>query len=171
MKVWLTTDTHFNHKRMLEFGRPENYENLIYKHLEDIPSGDMVVHLGDFSLGSTEQDKKAVEKYSEILNGRYRILVRGNHDRRSNAWYVNYGFDFVCREFIDKMFGKKILFKHIPDAKYRNIDFQVHGHTHGKNHHDREIKDFYDPKYHVEVALENTGYKPIKLETLFKGRA
>lgn len=44
MKIWLTTDTHFNHKKMIEYcGRPENFEEIIKKELLKINKKSMGV--------------------------------------------------------------------------------------------------------------------------------
>lgn len=176
MTVWLTSDTHFNHRKLEEYGRPKGFEELILQGLRRLPEGSVLVHLGDFCIGEEEKSHQLFMEATQQCSRR--ILVRGNHDGKSNNWYLSHGWDFVCREFVDKYFGKRILFKHIPvpkkvkpnhlEAGFKApvINFQVHGHTHGDTHRDTEVMEFYKPWYHVEVALEKTDYKPVKLEDI-----
>lgn len=161
----MTTDTHFGHKKLIQYGRPENFEQKIFKGLAQLKDECVILHLGDFAIGN---DEAAANQYYETLQGKYKILVRGNHDKKSNSWYLEHGFDFVCQEFVDKYFGKKILFKHIPAPRREGIDFQIHGHTHGDVHRDTEVRDFYDPTYHLELALEKTNYQPVNLERFLR---
>ena len=53
MKYWITSDTHFGHDKLIDIaGRPENFEELIFKrhHIQDIKEEDVVIHLGDVSF-------------------------------------------------------------------------------------------------------------------------
>lgn len=163
--TFLTTDTHFNHVRLWrDFReRPENFEELIHNSHIQLPRDCILIHLGDIGMG---KDDLAHEKWNKATGHiKRRILVRGNHDNKSDSWYYERGWSFVCSAFTFRVFGKKILFTHIPkDKKYfEGVDVNIHGHTHGNTHRDIDVKDIYNPKYHLEIALEHTSYKPVLL--------
>lgn len=69
------------------------------------------------------------EGWKEIyprLPGR-KTLVRGNHDKHSNSWYMNNGFDFSC----DAMLFRNIWFTHKPaDFLPDGAELNIHGHLH-----------------------------------------
>jgi len=160
MKIWLTTDTHFNHKKIIEYGRPENFEELIWKGLEVVKEEDMLIHLGDVCIG---EDDKMNLHFNASINGK-KILVLGNHDNKSIKYYLEHGWDFVCKRFDIKMFGKRIAFTHQPEAWDGYFDVNIHGHFH--NTDGRRQPDF-DEKimsgYNKLLALEYTDYKPVLL--------
>lgn len=160
-KTYITSDTHFNHAKMLEFGRPPDYEQRIVKGLSVIDSKDTLIHLGDICIG---EDEMVHQKFIQPIPGR-KILVVGNHDRKSYNWYLEHGWDFVCDMFYWKAFGKHILFSHTPKPK-RSInfwDYNIHGHLHNNTHHLPQYKNILTDK-HLLLALENTNYLPVILE-------
>lgn len=110
MKTWLTTDTHFGHFKMVQYcGRPADFSERILVNLgNSVKPGDLLIHLGDFCIGD---DGVWHGRYLEdFLPGVKHWLVRGNHDRNSNTWYLGHGWDMVCDSFTLEMFGKRILF-------------------------------------------------------------
>ena len=171
MKVYVMTDSHLGHTKLLNYGdRPEGYEKLIYKGIHETPvESDLLIHLGDVCIGDDWEHHTNLLIH---LRSRFKknILVRGNHDNKSDNWYYGMGWDFVCSSFTAKMFGKKLLFTHIPlpmEFDYRT-DLNIHGHLHGggvKSHRIEDIPE-YDDSFHIDVAPELRGYAPIKLETL-----
>ena len=100
MNIWLTTDTHFNHDKMLEYcDRPMGFEYIIYNNLaESVKEGDLLFHLGDVSFG---KDEEMHQRFIQPLPCN-KVLVKGNHDKKSNSWYLDNGWDFVCDLFIDR---------------------------------------------------------------------
>jgi len=108
MKIFITADHHFHHKNIIEycnrsFKTVEEMDNVtIEKWNKKVGRDDLVIHLGDFALGTKEQVKETKEK----LNGTI-ILIKGNHDR------VNEGF-IVVRDSIQ--IGN-LLFSHRPIPK------------------------------------------------------
>ncbi len=178
-KIWLITDTHLGHDAMVKYcGRPENHSELILKNLEVIKSGDVLIHLGDICIGKDAEWHR--ELFLRLGAGVTKILVRGNHDGKSNAWYLEHGWDFVCENFTDTYFGQKITFSHIPILGVQNLN--IHGHFHNTLHRllrkefvvegekERNDKDFdldkYDKTIYKLLAIENTEYKPVLLEEL-----
>lgn len=163
-RIIVTTDTHLNHERIKQFGRPDDFEERIRReHRSIIKSGDIVIHLGDVCIHDPYEAHQRL--FREIFpSGITTVLVRGNHDNKSYGWYTDRGWDIVVEALHIKCAGKRVLLTHKPAYKQEKIDINVHGHTHGNTHRNIEHDVFYDPTYHKEVALENTGYKPIILE-------
>jgi len=180
--VYVIGDTHFMHDRIIEYcGRPFAADKqdgvMIGKWNETVRDDDLVIHMGDFAL------HKNSEKAAWIINalkGR-KILVKGNHDRKTNHWYLTHGFSFVCDSFV--LDG--ILFTHRPVENIKKWRYNIHGHIHNKKLEDirtntlRErmalekaskekiemAKVEKDPRY-INVSVEVIQYKPTKLETL-----
>lgn len=169
MRYWIITDTHFSHKRLIDWGRPEDFEAQILKNLKTlVDSGykeqQIVIHLGDISIGD---DAENMRKFVEATPNCKRILVKGNHDHRSDAWYMRNGFDFVCESMVLKAYGKKLLLTHIPVLKTDKFDMNIHGHLHGNNHRDPEkTAALYDRDWHYDCAPDIHDYKPLLLERI-----
>ena len=163
MQIWLSTDTHFNHKKIIEYeSRPINFEDKIFKGLLQIPENAMLIHLGDVCIG---KDKEMMEKYIIPLKCK-KILIRGNHDKKSIGFYLK-GFDAVVDLMTLNVLGKKILFSHIPQPN-GDYDINIHGHCHSK----KRIIEF-EPTMHDKqklLSIEKTNYQPVKLETFINNK-
>lgn len=165
MKIWITADTHFNHKKIIEYGRVENYEQLIKENLlKFVKKDDLLIHLGDVCIG---KDKESNNWFKENL-GCKTYLVLGNHDNKTLTWYLNNGWDSVVDTFFLKTHDQKILFSHEPIHITEDIDVNYHGHLHSTS------RDSYKDKYHFIdarhklVSLEDNNYLPIELKTCKK---
>lgn len=163
------TDSHLGHKKLLEYGgRSTDFTRQVLDGVHKV-QGDILIHLGDVCIGNDWQHHtdllvRAKSRFKKV------ILVRGNHDGKSDNWYYDIGWDFVCRSFTGKYFGKKVLFTHIPlpmEHDYRT-DFNVHGHLHGGGVNSHRIDDIpeYDDMFHIDVAPEIHGYTPVELKKL-----
>jgi len=160
-KIWLIGDTHFNHKKMIgDLGRPANFEELIWKGLEKVGKEDILIHLGDICVGEDEKINSRIGKF-----GFKKYLVRGNHDGKSNNWYLNHGWDFVCQEFRDKYFGQEILFSHMPADIKKDYEINIHAHFHNisEEFHEKELIALKNKKQKL-FAQEYLGYEPILLK-------
>ena len=165
MNIWITTDTHFGHENIIDFcNRPKNYEQLIYKRLKiNLKKNDILIHLGDIAWRK--------EKYwNEIITSidtKRKWLVRGNHDKRSIFWYLDRGWDFVGDEIGLDIYGKKIIFSHVPIAD-NGYDLNIHGHFHNiHNHfHEPELVTIRNSKQYL-INLEHH-YMPISLKSIIK---
>ena len=86
MATYFTADSHLNHASLLRNLRPgfasieEHDELLIEAWNSTVRPGDTVYHLGDFSLS---KDPAYLARTFRRLNGRRKVLVVGNHDRRN----------------------------------------------------------------------------------------
>ena len=162
MNIYIISDTHFNHTdQMIAYcGRPEDYNERLWNSLKIINDDDILIHLGDICIG---KDSYVHNKLQEFKFGK--ILVRGNHDRKTNTWYLNNGWDFVCEEFKDTLFGKNILFSHKPKPWDGEYNINIHGHFHNSDYRRNEPELFKIVNgYHKLFALEYNDYKPIKLD-------
>jgi calcineurin-like phosphoesterase family protein len=165
MNYWITTDTHFGHANIKNedfCNRPDNYEELILKRLKAVISpDDVLIHLGDVSW------KNDIYWHDEInsINAFRRYLVKGNHDTKSNEWYFRRGWHFAGDSFTLKIYGKTILFSHVPveDSGYH---LNIHGHFHNTDHrkHEPELVAIKNEKQ-VLLMLEHE-YKPFNLKNI-----
>lgn len=132
-KVFFTSDTHFGHANIIKYcARPyssveEMNRDLIERWNSVVGPLDTIYHLGDFSLGKVDP--------SDILrklNGKRKILIRGNHDR-SLERMMAYGFteaynqlDYEGWRLQHKPYktSKKLLCGHIHE-KWRRLGWTV----------------------------------------------
>lgn len=166
VNYWLISDTHFNHLKLEEWGgRSGDWQKQLWDSLEQIPDGDILIHLGDICIGE-----------DEMVNGEItslpfkKILVRGNHDNKSLNWYQQHGWDFVCDGLELLYQGHYLHLTHRPARPQGNTTWNIHGHTHGNMHRSEEYLDFYSKEYHIDISPELVGFKPIRLETLLKSK-
>lgn len=173
--IFLTTDSHLGHAQMVKFcGRPENHSELILLgYRNNLKEGDTLIHLGDICIGNDDAWHLDLKGY--IPEGVKRILVRGNHDKKSDSWYLNHGWNFVCDEFSGHYFGKYVTFSHVPIPNAKNIN--IHGHFHN-NLHRLLKKEFITPgeedrnmalienmnSNHRLLCIEDLNYRPVTLE-------
>lgn len=165
MKIFVTTDTHFGHEKLTEIGvRPLGFSELLLKNLAN-KQGDLIFHLGDFCVGNDADWLKmymiATKKFSR------RILVRGNHDNKSDHYYYKNGFDFVCNKAIIKHFQQEFIFSHEPYWDFLNGKINVHGHLHGNAHRNNELPVGYNKKMYYDCAPERHNYHPVALLDIF----
>jgi calcineurin-like phosphoesterase family protein len=171
MKTWLITDTHFNHKRLINWGRPENFEELIRESCKKIKPEDTLIHLGDICIGGDEE----ASKFFTNLKCKRKILVRGNHDNKSYSWYYRMGWDFVCENFRMRYKGKEILFSHMPilaehtvQTTYLPVDMNIHGHLHGRGEYSHRAIEGYKVPFHVDIAPDINNYDMVDLDNAIK---
>jgi len=160
MNYWIITDTHFGHEKMYEYcDRPVGFEEKILRSMSVVGVYDIVIHLGDVCIGNDDDWHR---RFKLSITGAKRWLIRGNHDRKSNSWYHDRGWDFVGDRIDLSVFGKKIILTHAPvfeEGEYTNI----HGHFHNKPGRPQEGEP-YDERNKL-FYIEHD-YKPIKLRNL-----
>jgi calcineurin-like phosphoesterase family protein len=158
MRIFVISDTHFGHKALAAeyLSRPENFTRKTIENWNRLVNkDDLIIHLGDVALGGP----KIWEETVSILPGR-KILVSGNHDKKNLSWYMANGFDFCCSSFNWNYFGVKIVFSHEPQFE-GSFELNIHGHLHLNRH-----KEYETDQRHYLLALENSGYQPLLLETI-----
>lgn len=151
MKIFYTADHHFGHEKIID------YEERIFLSVEEmdvfmikrwnevVGNDDLVYHLGDFCF-------KHPELLLSKLKGR-KILLKGNHDHKTNTALIRCGFDKVEKELLIYDGDKRVLLSHWPQnswvGMYDNI-YHFHGHIHSKN-----VEPFVANRYNVGVDVCN----------------
>lgn len=170
MKVYIISDTHFNHKNIIDYcNRPfkdidEMNNTIINNWNEAVKEDDIVYHLGDFFLGSKFDLKDIVDK----LNGTI-YLIRGNHDRLTVKSYEDCGI-VVLKNAPIIMDDYKIMLSHrpLPNSMIKDGYINIHGHLHQKKLEDIYDNAFFDKNKHINVSCDMLNYKPISLEEILK---
>lgn len=149
-RVFFIGDTHFGHRKIIQFeadARPfatieEHDETLIARWNSVVRPKDTVWHLGDVLFGR--------HSFSMLprLNG-YKRLVLGNHDRYAVGLYAEH-FTSICgaAEY------KGCILTHIPvhESQFHRYAANIHGHTHSKK--------LVDPRY-ICVSAEHHNLTPV----------
>jgi len=167
--IYTSSDQHFNHWNINEYCNrgfkdlKDMNETLIQNWNQTVKKEDIIILLGDLIF--TKGESKAIVDILKRLNGR-KMLVVGNHDRKSYSWYLSNGIDFLAERFIWRFNKKKILFIHDPKSisyrDYRTCDVILHGHRHDKGQFVSKRKQCRI----VNLSVEKTNYKPLNLITL-----
>lgn len=170
--LWFTSDTHFNHKNILQFtSRPwetiEEHDDALVKNWNDVIGiDDTVFHLGDFCFGNPQK----VAEVRERLNGNI-ILIRGNHDDKNlqrSLWTL---FDEVLYQARIQVDGRAVYLNHFPflcfahgnPLTYRDWAVNLFGHVHsghGSKSEDVQRLDNLLPTQY-DVGVDNNDYRPI----------
>lgn len=133
MAVYFTADTHFGHEgivinRWRRFATvAEMDETLIGNWNAVVQPGDVVWHLGDFTLAGAE----VAEGYLRRLNGHIH-LVWGNHDRKSVRKLSRWVSSEYARDI--KLDGRRITLCHYAMRVWDRCAhgaLMLHGHSHG----------------------------------------
>jgi len=152
-RTFVISDTHFGHKKILEFesdNRPfstiEYHDSELIKRWNDVVGKkDTVWHLGDVLFGR--------DSFSILpkLNG-IKKLVMGNHDRYPCALYLEH-FSQIC----GSAELRNCILTHIPihPEQFRRYKLNIHGHLHSRK--------MEDARY-VNVSAEQINLTPILLD-------
>lgn len=159
MRTWLISDTHFFHKKIIEYcSRPfssieEMNETFIQNWNSKVKKDDTIYHLGDFALG-----KNNLQELLSRLNGR-KILIRGNHDAKGVNRYYEAGFECVSKNPI--IINGNIILSHRPVTGNIGYFKNIHGHCHwiGKEDIDNN---------HYDVSVDRTEFYPKLLDDIIK---
>lgn len=167
MSIYITSDTHFNHKNIIEYcNRPfksaEEMDNYMIKQWnETITNDDIIINLGDFAFGDSER----IREYASRLNGK-KILIQGNHDRKGVGFFESCGFTVWKKGSNLPIIKDGVEYNYIlSHAPLDNIDIpegyiNIHGHIHGTL-----LKDKFNKDIHKCVSVECLDdYKPMKLD-------
>ncbi len=159
-RVYITSDQHFFHENIIKYeNRPfksveEMNEFMIQEWNKKVRKRDIVYCLGDFTFNrKVSEMKELISK----LNGK-KVLVMGNHDKKTMSMYYEAGFDEVYKNSI--IYKEFFILSHVPvylsaDMPYIN----VHGHIHSK--------EFKDERY-VNVCVELHNYAPVLFDDIKK---
>lgn len=161
-KIFVTSDQHFGHSNIIK------YENRPYNNVEEMDSGiiskwnnvvsknDKVFILGDFSFYNKEKTKEILD----LLHGT-KILVIGNHDKRSLNFYKDMDIEVVKFPII---YRDKYVMSHEPPTYINDCCpyKYLYGHVHSN--------DMYKTATHNSacVCVERWDYEPVELDILDK---
>lgn len=160
IKRWIISDTHFGHTNVIKYGkRPFNNkqemdEFIINKWNNTVGKYDKVYHLGDFSFGDKAEFKEIVSR----LNGNI-ILIKGNHDTRSNKFYMDSGiFEVSSNPILLTINDIDFILSHHPltDSRYR-FAFNLHGHIHNEMLSTEGVSTY-------NFSCEAINYTPVNLD-------
>jgi calcineurin-like phosphoesterase family protein len=159
-QTFIIADTHFGHQAILRYeDRPfetleQMDEELIARWNSKVKKEDTVFVLGDFSL----YPQKKTEEITRRLKGK-KVLIMGNHDTKSPAWYRNCGFYEVSRYPII-LEGEWIL-SHRPLPLNEHMPYyNLYGHVHSN-----PCYTTYHPKSYC-VCVERIDYAPLLFEEI-----
>ena len=126
-------------------------EALITNWNNVVDNQDIVYFLGDFALCSKER----MIEIGQQLKG-YKILIYGNHDKKSVGVFKKVGFSEVYKQPIEI---DNIIFSHakIPYNDLKIDQINIHGHSHSKCG-----SELFGRTYKC-VSVENINYTPIEL--------
>ena len=170
MKIYIISDTHFNHSNILKYcNRPfksveEMNEAIINNWNKLVKKNDLIYHLGDFFLGSKNELKDIVSK----LNGTI-YLIRGNHDRLTIKSYEDSGIKVLKKApIVLEDFNVLLSHRPLPDSMIKDGYINIHGHI-----HEKKIEDIYDNTLfskdkHINASLDVLDFKPMLLSKLLE---
>ena len=166
--IHIISDTHFfgnSYKEQIR-GRVSNFDYtslIITQWAKNVKDNDIVIHLGD--IGGRWN------KTRELLNslpGR-KILIRGNHDKRSVESYLE-AFD----EVHDTLELDGYIFTHIPIDMRKSQKINISGHLHATPRKDtlqyfnvmyvRNLKTFFDFSKNFIYTIHDWGWSPVQID-------
>lgn len=162
--LYLTADTHFYHRKMLEL-RPEfesvedMNQTLIDNWNKVVTDKDEIWHLGDVSFGNWEKTTEVLKQ----LRGR-KHLVLGNHDHQYRNRFGQYFMSVQSYKEI-KWKANSLILSHFPFLKWNRGHYgTIHccGHCHG-NLSQENIR-----RFDVGVDTNWANYSPISVERIIK---
>lgn len=166
MKIFVTSDSHFNHFNVIEYcKRPftsveQMNEAMISNWNSKITNNDLVFHLGDVTINSKSSEmhhkrKLWLKENIPRLNGE-KHLIKGNHDTEYEDLYKKL-FTSVENYMELDVKGKKYILFHYPMESW-NCSFHgsvhFHGHTHGQS---KVIEN------RIDVGVDSHGFFPIEI--------
>ena len=158
--TFFIADPHFGHENIIKYEKRPflNVEEmdrfLIEKWNSIVKNNDEVFVLGDFSFYTKAKTKQICNE----LKGR-KYLIKGNHDKNSDEFYTDCGFEFVSKyPIIYKQFW---MLSHEPLYLNENMPYaNIFGHVHAN----KAFKDYSAQSYCVSV--ERIGYEPIPFKLI-----
>ena len=160
-KLFLISDLHFGHENIIKYeNRPfssvSHMDSTIIKNWNSVVSKrDTVIIAGDVSFHGKEKTGEIINQ----LNGK-KILVKGNHDQRSNSWWIDVGIDEVSNFPI--IYKEWFIIQHEPPTYINDAMpyFFIYGHVHGSEMYHTVTKQT------ACVCVERWDYTPVELNKI-----
>lgn len=173
--TFFISDTHFQHKRILEFRRKDDpslfmrpfssleemNETLISNWNSLVGHDDVVLHGGDFSFGG----KQNIALFRRRLNGKIKLIM-GNHDYSAKD-YINVFDDILGTPYKIRTGRGTILMSHAP-LHFSEDDYHHEEHGRTINVHGHLHDQITGEKHHVSVCVERTNFFPVPLDDIIK---
>jgi len=149
--TFFTSDLHFFHKKIVDFTErkevttaEDHTEWLIKLWNDQVESGDVVYHLGDFTFGTYNRTFEILSR----LKGR-KIFIKGNHDNTGvlNRLHASGAIEAWCDYKEIKIDGHNIVLFHFPIVSWHKQghgSWHLHGHCHGNLKHQFKIGKMLD---------------------------
>lgn len=164
-EIFVTSDLHLDHANIIKYcDRPfrtlnEMNEKLVYNWNSAIRKGDIVYFLGDLAYGRNSSTDSWLNK----LNGKI-VFIKGNHDESESVELLDH--------LLVESDGVKLYLTHNP----ANVPISwggwiIHGHVHNNSNDYDMTQEFPYINYNkktVNVCVELTNYKPLKLSVIVK---
>lgn len=169
-KIVVGTDYHFigyNDDKSKIIVKPKSYIDKIIDMQNKLTGDDGVfIYLGDLFFRSFRTEfeipgemREEGIKIAKRLKGKYKILIRGNHDNLPDEFYIEKcGFTHVCSSVI----YNNILFSHQPELVNPPM-INIHGHIHGTNAYLEK-----EPHSHFDVWTINSAHTGLLTEIMDK---
>ncbi len=136
VKVWLISDTHFNHANVIRYSHrpfvdiPEMNATMVSRWQALVSPEDVVFHLGDMFMGAWVEAEPILKQ----LPGR-KHLILGNHDGMIRKQAVLQAYFEGIHEILEvKHVGATAVLCHFPLRSWNGMHYNVwnlHGHCHG----------------------------------------
>lgn len=171
MSVYFISDTHFSHRKILDF------ENRLYSSVEEmdecmienwnstVTDDDIVYHLGDFCLSNQARHIEVIKQ----LKGKIR-LIKGNHDySKAMKKILPYLDEYHEVGTYIKTHGYQLWLTHYPmEIGIRPRKFSIHGHIHSHpSQYINQLNVGVDSNLMLEVFELKHG-QPVSLEQLLE---
>lgn len=153
---WVTADSHINHHRLQQIlDWPTNWVDIWIKNWKYyVAPQDFVYHLGDVIF----YDYPSLGSIIRQLPGT-KILLMGNHDRKSRKWYIKQGFAYVA----DMIVLDDIVLSHKPLMIFPDgVKYNIHGHSHTNI----PTESWWSPKTHFLYSPEKQKWNFVKLDVI-----
>jgi calcineurin-like phosphoesterase family protein len=161
-KYWVISDTHWYHKNIIAYcGRPTDCDDRMWKNIQVVGPDDVLIHLGDVALVNPSHAQNIVDR----LPGFCKILVQGNHDKRSRIHKCSWDLVIPPPDqpyVIDDWCEVPIYLTHRLPEKYPEYGILIHGHIHEKG-----VPVHWRGRLMViNTSVEQHNYCPISLSSI-----
>ena len=166
---YFTSDTHFDHEKIISFGRPfENVDDMNEQLIENWNKkvknkSDFVYIVGDYAFAN----RKRVRELNRKLRGQ-KVLILGNHDHKLRN---DDGFVWTGQLKEIKIEEQKIVMCHYAMRTWNGQNkgaWQLFGHSHGRLPLDYNVKSFdvgIDPTAN-RLGGRREDYRPASFEEI-----
>ena len=174
--MWVTSDTHFGHEfiRTCCFRPFDSVEEMDKAMIDNwnnvVQSGDIVLHLGDFSWYDRRPTNYILNK---LVGDKY--LIMGNHDKVFKQNKLSFTEVMLQLQLVVRETGQHIFLNHYPFLCYagtysKQKDINLFGHVHSGPPSDGldlpRLVNLFPSQY--DVGVDNNNFTPINLYELIK---